>query len=66
MSVKFIAIAFTVPAASGCGLLAGCTLLSMTTGVPFFSLSWPLVTTCSPALQALEDRDLVAARRRRS
>ena len=33
------------------------------TGVPFFSLSWPLVTTCSPPSMPLQDRHLVAARR---
>ena len=53
MSVKFIGRCLTVPAASGFGLFAGCTLLSMTTGVPFLSFVWPLVTTCAPGSMPL-------------
>ena len=49
VSVKFMA-APQCSCGVGFGLLAGCTLLSIVTGVPFFSLIWPLVTTCAPSL----------------
>jgi len=37
----------------GFGEFAGCTVLSITIGVPFFSLTWPLVTTCWPSFRPL-------------
>jgi hypothetical protein len=33
--------------------LVGCTVLSTVTGVPFFSLFWPLLTTTWPASRPL-------------
>src|ERR1700743_3454634 len=37
----------------GFGEFAGTMLLSITMGVPFFSLTWPLVTTCWPSFRPL-------------
>src|ERR1700710_1902488 len=37
----------------GFGESAGTTLLSITMDVPFFSFTWPLVTTCWPSFRPL-------------